>query len=663
MACAFAGLGLILAGAGKTPRVSNQKATYADPRLVAFVRPGLVVKITGAQIAADGTITVAFALTDPQGLPLDRTGITTPGAVSLNFIAATIPKGQQQYVDYVTRTQTGAVSGTVTQATGESNGVFTSVGDGYRYVFSTRAPSGFDQTATHTIGIYASRDLTDFDLGTNYASTTFNFVPNGSAVTQVRDIIRTQSCNRCHDQLSYHGGSRRGVELCVLCHSPQTIDPDTGNTLDLPVLAHKIHMGSALPSVIAGNPYQTVGFGGVKDWSTVVMPSDPRRCEVCHDQNSGATQASAYLTRPSRVACGACHDDVNFATGANHAGGPQVSDNQCGLCHIPEGELDFDASIKGSHVVPEESSSLKGLVLEILKVDNGVAGREPSVTFSVKDKSGVPVPLNQLENVSLVMSGPTSDYGYTNFGSDTRSGWISESAVGAQCNPAGACTYTFKHAIPGDAKGSFAIGIESRRKETLLPGTTKAMEVRYGGVNKVVYFSVDGSPVQPRRTVAQTASCNACHSFLSFHGDNRNQVDMCVLCHNPAMVTTPDDPNQLAAGINFNLMVHRIHSSYKLYSEVRYPAMSPTGATRDTRGCAMCHLNESQTKPAGVRDVLDPQGFINPVKPYTASCIGCHSSITASSHALTNTSPIGESCAVCHGTSSTFAIDKMHAQY
>jgi OmcA/MtrC family decaheme c-type cytochrome len=241
----------------------------------------------------------------------------------------------------------------------------------------------------------------------------------------------------------------------------------------------------------------------------------------------------------------------------------------------------------------------------------------------VKDKSGAPVPLNQLENVSLVMAGPTSDYGYTSFGSDvTTPGFVSGKREGSAVQYRWNVPYVFVHAIPAAAKGSFAIGIESRRTETLLPGTTTAMEVRYGAVNKVFYFSVDGSLVQPRRTVAQTASCNKCHFFLNFHGDNRNQVEMCVLCHNPSLITTPDDPKQLAAGVSYNLMVHRIHSSYKSYADVRYPAMSPTGAPRDTRNCAMCHVNESQATPAGILDVLDPQGYINPVKPFTASCIG-----------------------------------------
>ena len=112
---------------------------------------------------------------------------------------------------------------------------------------------------------------------------------------------------------------------------------------------------------------------------------------------------------------------------------------------------------------------------------------------------------------------------------------------------------------------------------------------------------------------------------------------MCVLCHNPSLTAAPDEPNQLARGVNFNLMVHRIHSAYKNFADVRYPAMSPQGGPGDTRNCAMCHVNESQTTPAGIRDVLDPQGFINPVKPVTSSCIGCHVTAPASSHALANT--------------------------
>src|SRR5207248_1633650 len=147
-----------------------------------------------------------YSIADPVGLPLDKAGVTTPGAVNLSFIAAYIPNGQEQYVSYTTRSATGNVSGTVNQAGGESKGAFTELAAGqYQYTFATKAPAGFDAAATHTIGIYGSRDLTVFNLGTNYASATFNFVPNGNQVTTTRDVIKTQSCNNCHDQLSFHG--------------------------------------------------------------------------------------------------------------------------------------------------------------------------------------------------------------------------------------------------------------------------------------------------------------------------------------------------------------------------------------------------------------------------------------------------------------------------
>ena len=210
-----------MTGAPRRAYTSHEKAFYAADAVVAFVRPGLLIKIGSAQIGGDGTITVAFSITDPNGLPLDITGVTTPGAISLSYVAAVLPNDQTQYTAYTTRQATGAVSGTVAQAGSDSGGTVTPVGNGaYQYVFKTKAPKGFDTSATHTIGIYGNRDLTAFDLGTNYASAIFNFVPSGAVVTHVRDIIRTASCDACHDQLSAHGGSRRGIELCVVICFP-----------------------------------------------------------------------------------------------------------------------------------------------------------------------------------------------------------------------------------------------------------------------------------------------------------------------------------------------------------------------------------------------------------------------------------------------------------
>ena len=207
---------------------TRNKAFFADEELVAFVRPGLMIKIQSAQIASDGTISTVFTITDPKGAPLDREGIVTPGAVSTSFVAAYIPANQTQYVAYTTRSASGAVVASTQQASSDSGGTYTRLADGqYRYTFATKAPSGFPTTVTHTIGIYGNRNLSEFDLGTNYASTTFNFVPNGSAVTTVRDVIRTQSCNKCHDQLSRAwriAARRRDVRPL-----PHAADPRSGH--------------------------------------------------------------------------------------------------------------------------------------------------------------------------------------------------------------------------------------------------------------------------------------------------------------------------------------------------------------------------------------------------------------------------------------------------
>jgi OmcA/MtrC family decaheme c-type cytochrome len=710
----IAGSVALMSAPKKTTFSRYDKAYYADAATVDFVRPGLTIKIVSAKVASDGTISVDYQLMDPKGLPLDQSGVQTPGAVSVSFLAAYIPQGQEQFWSYVSRSSTATVGKklTVTQASADSGGTTQTVNVGeYIYTFKTKAASqsggAFDATATHRIGLYGSRNLTEFDLGTNYASTTYDFVPNGAKVTVTRDVIKTSSCNKCHDQLAFHGGSRQGMDICVMCHTPQTSDGGTGNTLDMKVFAHKVHMGSELPSVQAGTPYQIVGYqNAISDWSTVELPSDPRRCTFCHEQTTGAAQANAYAVKPTAAACGSCHDNVNFATGANHAGGPQASDNLCSTCHIPQGELDFDASVMGAHVVPDDSASLPGINFVLQKVTNGAAGKAPTVAFTVKDNKGNGIPLSQFGSLSMTMSGPTTDYGTTNFGSDTTStpGYVTESiAKTATCSADGSCQYTFTHPVPAGATGTFVIGIEGRIAVTLLPGTTAATSVNMAGKNQVIYFSVDGSPVQSRRQVVALANCNNCHSKLEVHGNLRNNVEYCVLCHNPnntdftqrPSATVAADKAAPAQAINFALMVHKIHTGAEMATNfgtdyvivgfggshnsfgkafasvpsaipntgVRYPAMGPTGSVADTAKCYMCHVNNSEANfPIGLNNVTDPEGKLNPAPATTSACTACHQNTSALAHAVTNTSTqFGETCDVCHGSGAQFDVQQVHA--
>jgi len=688
-----------LQSAGKGAFTKRDKAYYADAAVINFVRPGLVFKVSSASIGSDGTITARVLVTDVQGLPLDRLGVDTPGTVSMSFLAATIPNGKKQYTSYTTRTVT-AVSGgaTAIQAAADSGGTFVANADGdYTYTFKTKAPTSFDPTATQTVAVYGSRNLTSFNLGTNYASATLNFVPNGSKVTVTRDVVRDATCDNCHNSMEFHGGSRVGVAVCVLCHTPQSVDPNTGNNVDFPKMVHEIHMGSASPNAQAGKPYQIYGFTGYVNWANVVFPGsssikDPRNCVACHDQNSGAAQANAYLT-PNREACGGCHDNVNFATGLNHVNLPQLDDNQCSNCHIPQGELPFDASIMGAHITPTEYSGLPGLVINIVKVTGGTAGSAPAITFTLKDGGGNPIAASSLvggsNRLAAVLAGPTSDYGSTGFGTASTPGYVSEDATKATCGSDGTCVYQFLTVIPAKATGTFSIGMEGRAGYTINAGTTASVTTEYGAVNKVINFSVDGSPTVPRRTVVDIKKCNACHQYLSIHGENRNQIEMCVLCHNPvdtdastrAAATTPADKAAPPQAINFALMIHNIHDgsvvaaagrpyiivgfngSHNDFSNVVFPAFSPAGGVGNVQNCTMCHVNDSEANlPTGLTNVVTPQGYENPTPPVTAACMTCHATEPEFSHAAANTTQFGESCVTCHASGAAFDVDVVHAQ-
>ena len=89
------------------------------------------------------------------------------------------------------------------------------------------------------------------------------------------------------------------------------------------------------------------------------------------------------------------------------------------------------------------------------------------VAFTLPNNSGKPMPLSQLGSLSFTMAGPTTDYGYTIFGSDvTTPGYVTESALTAsKCDASGNCTYKFTNAVPAKAIGTYAIGVEARRTE------------------------------------------------------------------------------------------------------------------------------------------------------------------------------------------------------
>ena len=100
VACIFGATNL----AAKANAVDNgaytakDKEFYLTPEEILFIRPGLVVEILDVVIPADMQLEVTYSIEDISGLPLDATGVYTPGVVDMRFTLANIPMGEEQKV-------------------------------------------------------------------------------------------------------------------------------------------------------------------------------------------------------------------------------------------------------------------------------------------------------------------------------------------------------------------------------------------------------------------------------------------------------------------------------------------------------------------------------------------------------------------------------------
>ncbi len=668
------------APAPQKPFNASELEYYLTDDGVAYIRPGLNIKVESVTIGSDRKPVVELSLTDDMKQPLDRLGQVTPGTISISFILASWDPNTREFTAYTTRNATAAAGSpnagkTVVQASVDSGGTWTDLATGRaKYTFRTTLPAGFDQTKTHTLGIYATRNLSPFITKTYYENVEHDFRPDGAAVTAKWDKIRdTASCLNCHDPLAMHGGSRREVKLCVMCHSTQTTDPDTGNSVNMAELAHRIHAPGRQKT-----PFIIWGFGNsIHNYSRVTFPQDVRNCDNCHvgtNASNVPTQADVYLTRPSRRACGACHNDVNFATGEGHGPGvpPQTDDSQCNRCHIPDSGQEFDASIVGAHTIPEKSKQLKGITSTIVSVSNVAAGQKPTVVFAIKNGDGSAVDGTKLSTFSPILAGPTSSYAKY-FREDARATAKFDAATGNT-------TYTFTNAIPEGSTGTWTFSADIYRTVQLKApdGSNQGAAVREAAYNPLKYAAVTGA-VTPRRQVVTTAQCNQCHDRLALHGGQRLETQECVICHNPTGSDVARRPANAgpAESISFQRMIHRIHSGEELtqdltiygfggaahhYNEVLFPG--------DRRNCAKCHTANSHQvpPPPGAAPVIALRDYFTLQGPGTAACLGCHDSQDAAAHAYLNSTTFpnstnpAESCGVCHGTNAEWAVDKVHAR-
>jgi OmcA/MtrC family decaheme c-type cytochrome len=642
-----------------------QKEFYLTDEEKEYVRPGLTVEIVNVEIPSDRHPVVELMYYDDLGAPLDRSGVVTPGSIDMSFVFAWYDASLNQYTAYTTRIATDSETGVqAEQVTSDSGGTWEDVAIGHSiYTFGTQLPEGYDMTKTHTMYVYSRRNTEDI-LGKNYYSDpTFDFRPDGVEATEHWGSMLESTCNSCHHDLALHGGQRRAIKGCVMCHSPQSTDPESGNTVNLKVMAHKIHMGADLPSVQAGHPYFIVGFrGSVHDYSEVVFPQDIRNCESCHRDD--APKGFLYMTSPTRASCGSCHDYIDWEAGVGHPF-PQFDDSLCSTCHIPEGEHEFDLSVKLAHTIPTKSTQLAGLNMDITDVTNVAPGGTPTVYFTLTNDDGSTVlPISELRTLTLRAAGPqgqTIDY-TIDLSQDAREAGTSGDEYMA----------TFETPLPDDATGTWTFSADVRRSTTIDDGSFEGLGVTEGAFNPIFYASVTDKDLSPRRVVVTTEKCNVCHDMLALHGGQRFNIQECVMCHRPNNSDIDDRPEEEGPpeSVDMRWMIHRIHTGAGLvndftvygfgnrphnYNNVVYPG--------DLRNCVACHEPGTYGVPApeGSAPVITLRNYYTPVQPAAAACLACHSSVDAAAHAYVNTAPFGESCASCHGDDRQYSVDEVHA--
>jgi len=365
---------------------------------------------------------------------------------------------------------------------------------------------------------------------------------------------------------------------------------------------------------------------------------------------------SNWMTRPSQVDCGSCHTNIDWETGEGHVAGVQ-EDEFCSFCHAPTGE-EFGRSVAGAHTVPLASSALAGVFVNIKEVTNTGPGMSPTVVFSLTSKSG-PIDPATLDRLLFVLSGPNEDFEF----------YAQENVIGSLTAVGSDWSYTFSAKVPSDAMGSYSVGYEGR-----ITTEVNGVDERDSAENALFAVAVTDSTAEPRRMVVDDAKCEACHSNLSLHGNNRkNAGEYCQTCHRPDATDEEVRLEGEAEGIHFKYMIHKIHRGAELenlpyivygfrssvhdYSEVHFPG--------DLRDCESCHAAGTYTVdaiPEGALPTHSPAAAIPDMEPITATCLSCHDSDASASHALANTSALGESCDTCHGEGKTYSVTRVHAQ-
>ena len=725
----------------------------AGPPGPGVLNPGDIIlgnggELTPDDVAAAGRIIAEITSATIDSPPVIEFTLTTAGggvvlgadagifSFTLNKLVPASNQGPPQWVSYINRVQTaGATSPQVlpqaVQATTESGnaGRLDELGDGkYRYTYATDPAAvttpvavSYEPELTHRVGFEMRMAAPGNQIFPD--NPVFDFVPaTGQAVPLAKVIADGANCNQCHERLELHGGPRVTVEYCVTCHNPGSIDPDSGESVDMAYMAHSIHLGE-----LRAAAYVIYGFGGTPhDYSEVTYPQSQLFCENCHSESDASPEGDAWLTTVTASACGGCHvegllvgtpDPVTGQSSYSYQhdfGGP-VADGLCVSCHAEGGVGGATAAnhLKGAKLAAKVAR--EQFEFEIIDVGSFLPGETPVITFAVNNPSdGTRYDLNAdpafttgggVATLNLDIAWPTTDYSNEGSGSDPaqplRVG-LAEMQASTR-NADGSYTVTAGAPIPADVEGSIGVAMEGHPAGDLDGDGVYTDRLPVKGAS---FF-----PAEPRRTIVSIDSCNNCHEILSLHGNNRtDDIQLCATCHNP---DATDVRRRVGAGfdwtmpspldgkgeesVDFRFMVHAIHAANYVaygfgnrahdYSGVTYP--------QAISNCNACHVpgtyfaSPENARPVTINTIGNDGDWTNDVAitPTSAACWSCHraapaeiaeatrnhiqvsggyipdptdTSVPKSVLAERSNSAYIETCVICHGSGRIADVEVAH---
>ena len=458
-----------------------------------------------------------------------------------------------------------------------------------------------------------------------------------------------------------------------------------------PSLIHQIH------AAINNTASTTDALGNAitpkDDWSEVSYPQGNivttdangndigiANCAVCHSNpaDQPGTEVDNWKTHPTAQICGTCHVDINFATGANHPGGPQP-DSNCQVCHPATGHVDSNvgASVTEAHdIAPDSALHAQPMDVAEFNVNismtppaNGtdyVAGEAPVVTVTLTYASGpnkgqdVPgsvyttlstdatsakgVSGGGLSSAVLMVYGPRAKaLPVLATGSTTDPDYQAAVAADPTVTPEQEHSLllpTTDPAVTADANG-FHYQLEAIPAD--LPAGTYMVQAQvsdYGGVSNTDYVTGSTGLINMQigtdKVEAKVAgdACVNCHGNTRMHiaGKYAHDVpfntDYCLACHDQS-------GNH---GDQISNRVHAVHSGNTADGDLGGHTWGDVFFPQQLTRCQACHSSGDTTWNT---------------KPYLQPCIGCHGD---NADTTTHINANAGQCAVCHGSDAAFNV-------